>query len=269
MCGTRASGGIRTPCRRQLDPAMHRAFTAVAMLLIGLYCVGNALWQLGRTAWFVMEAQRVPATVVDETKRSFDGIFEQLRHGNMPWDGDTAFRPHLRYVLYGRPIVDTTWPDLDNRSFVDGRQVTLLIHPQNPHQRHIDSPKFLWTGSCVLFLVGGFSLLTGWFLFKRRKKAAVTPQRAPRASAVRVAKQEQSDNISAHEGGEASAAPLNAGRDVVKKTVRRRRKKSEQVNAPDSPPQKRKRRAPGERKGSSNCRSSPRKKTKVEAQHQS
>ncbi len=242
---------------------MYRAFTAVAMLLIGLYCAGNALWQLGCTAWFVMEAQRVPATVVDETKCPFDGIFEQLRHGNMPWDGDTAFRPHLRYTLYDRPIVDTTWPDLDNRSFVDGQQVTLLIHPQNPHQRHIDRPKFLWTGSCVLFLVGGFSLLTGWFLFKRRKKTAETSPHASRASAARVEKQEPSD-ISARKGGETSAVPLNAGQGVAKKTVRRKRRKSEQVNTPEPSPGKRKRKAPGERKGGGRRRSSPRKKPQAE-----
>ncbi len=156
-----------------------RSLSIVAILFTGLYCVSYALYLLALSAWFVIHAQVLPATVVDESKRPFESIFEQLRHGNMPWDGDTAFHPHLRYTLYGRPIVDTTLPDLDNRSFPNGSRVSLLIHPQKPHQRHIYKAKFLWVAPSVLLLTGSLLLLSAYLLLKKRRPAPTPPPQAP------------------------------------------------------------------------------------------
>ncbi len=149
---------------------MFRKLFTIALLLMGLYAAGSALWQLGNTVIFVCKAQKVPAVVVDATERPFESIFEMLEHGNMPWEGQTAYHPHLRYNLFDRPITDTTLPDLDNRDYANGQQVELLVHPQNTHMRHINEAKFLWLGNLTLLGCGGLMLWLGWRVLRRRGK---------------------------------------------------------------------------------------------------
>ncbi len=164
---------------------MFRKLSTIALLAAGLYAAVSSLWQLGNTVVFVCKAQKVSALVVDATERPFESIFEMLEHGNMPWEGHTAYHPYLRYNLFGRPITDTTLPDLDNRDYANGQQVELLVHPQNTHMRHINEAKFLWVGDLTLLGCGALMLWLGWRLLRRRGKTgtqrpAKGPEQAPR-----------------------------------------------------------------------------------------
>ncbi len=149
---------------------MVRKLAIIALLLAGLYTSWKALYQLGSTAIFALEAQKVSAVVVDVTERPFADITEQLCHGNMPWGGETAYHPHLRYELFGRVITDTTLPDLDNRDFSNGQRVELLLHPQKPHLRHINEIKFLWGGGLTLLVSSVILLWLTRCLLRRGKK---------------------------------------------------------------------------------------------------
>lgn len=150
---------------------MTRFLFKCAILLGGLYAVGLSLWHLGNTAVFAFQAERVPGVVVDFTKRPFEGLTEQLSHGNLPWEGDVAYHPHVRYQLYNLPRTDTELPDLDNRDYADREPVELLINPQNPHQRHINKFKFLWGGDLLLLALGALLLMLSRRLLRRRKSA--------------------------------------------------------------------------------------------------
>ena len=154
---------------------MARKLFIAALLLAGLYAMGIGLWRLGNTAVFIFRAQKVPAVVVDATERPFESIFEMLEHGNMPWEGEIAYHPHLRYKLFGRTITDTTLPDLDNRDFSNGQQVELLVHPQSTHVRHINEAKFLWYGNLTMLGSGAFMLLLFRCLRRCRGKGEKRP----------------------------------------------------------------------------------------------
>ncbi len=159
---------------------MARKLFIAALLLTGLYASGMGLWRLGSTLVFVSKAQKVSAVVVDATERPFESIFEMVEHGNMPWEGGTAYHPHLQYKLFGRTITDTTLPDLDNRDFSNGQQVELLIHPQNTHIRHINEAKFLWLGNLEMLGSGLLMLLLFRCLQRCRRKAVERPVEKPR-----------------------------------------------------------------------------------------
>ena len=171
---------------------MPKKLTAWLILLGGLYTAGVALWHLGSTAIFVHEAVYIPGVVVDSTMRPFDGALEKLRHGNLPWDGDTAYRPHVRYTLFGLPRTDSTLPDLDNCEYADNAEVEIILHPQETTRRHINKFKFLWGGDLVL--LGGGALVTAvaW-RFIRRKRRRVAPRQAARQTTPQVPKPEPTD----------------------------------------------------------------------------
>lgn len=163
---------------------MTRILTKCAILLGGLYATGLALWHLGSTVVFVCQAERVPGIVVDVKERPFDGVVEMMQHGNMPWEGPTAYQPYVRYELYGRPVLDDTLPDLDNRNYTNGQAVEIILHPQQPHRRHLYSAKFLWVGDLLLLALGVLLLLLARRLLRRRKKTqaskpAAKPKQAP------------------------------------------------------------------------------------------
>lgn len=160
---------------------MMRFLTKCAILLGGLYATGLALWHLGSTAIFVHEAVCIPAVVVDSTTRPFEGITEQLSHGLMPWEGDTAYHPHVRYELFGLNRVDTTLPDLDNREYHNGEAVEIILHPQQPHRRHLNKAKFLWVGDMLLLALGVLLLLQARHLLRRKKARHAKQAAAPKA----------------------------------------------------------------------------------------
>lgn len=149
---------------------MTRILTKCAILLGGLYAAGLALWHLGNTVVFVFSAEHVPGTVEDSTKRPFEGIVEQLSHGNMPWEGDVAYHPHVKYTIFNLPRTDTELPDLDNRDYADKEPVEILINPRDTHQRHINKFKFLWVGDLLLLALGVLLLLIARMLLRRKKR---------------------------------------------------------------------------------------------------
>lgn len=173
---------------------MMRILTTMVFIFGGACAICSSLWHMGNTALFVYHAQKVPALVVDVSERPFESTLEMLENGNMPWGGNTAYHPHLLYHLFGRPITDTSIPDLDNRDFSVGQQVTLLLHPQRPHLRHIDDPKFLWIGDLLLLVCGVIMALVACCMLRRGSK-----RRAP-------AQSHAPDPVDKSPGNEAPAA---------------------------------------------------------------
>lgn len=149
---------------------MTRHLTRWLILLAGLYAAGLALWHMASTAVFVHEAVYIPAVVVDSKERPFDGALEMLQHGNMPWEGETAYQPYVRYMLFGRTITDDSLPDLDNREYANGEAVEIILHPQATHRRHLNKFKFLWAGDLLLLALGAILLIIARYLLRRRKK---------------------------------------------------------------------------------------------------
>lgn len=169
-----------------------------ALLLGGLYAAGLALWHLGSTAVFVYESVTLPGVVIDVKERPFDGVVEKLQHGNMPWEGDTAYQPYVRYELFGHPVTDDSLPDLDSRNYTNGQEVEIILHPQQTHRRHLHSARFLWVGDLLLLASGVLLLLIFRLTLRRKRKragrcltapkvAAAPPKRTPAQPAPRAA----------------------------------------------------------------------------------
>lgn len=157
----------------------------VVMLLLGLYYGCNALWNLSNTLLFAHEAVRLTATVIDVRQRPFESYTEALRHGNLPWDGDIAYRPIVSFIMpAGIPIRAYSVPDLDNRDYKRGEQVEIITHAHDPNQAHLKRWKFQWGADCMLLAFGLLLGVPSWFiLFPRRKsKPAARPRQAPQSA---------------------------------------------------------------------------------------
>ena len=241
---------------------MLRRIAKYLILLFGLYAIGQALWNLSCTAMYVHEAERIPGIVTDVRMRPFSGYVEMLSHGNLPWDGDTSYQPHVRYTYSGVPIVDTTLPDLDNRNYANGEEVEIILHPQKPHLRHLNRAKFLWGGDVLLLLAGG--LCVGFFRLirkrRRRQKPGHTPakqenkpshkqptqQAAPPAPAPTEAPAPKEEPAAPKKRRRKSgAAKASAATDKPEKKPRAPRKsaKAAAENSPDTPAPKRRRKS--------------------------
>lgn len=162
---------------------MTRFLTKCAILLGGMYATGLALWNLGNTAVFVYKSITLPGVVVDVKERPFDGYLEMLQHGNMPWQGSTAYQPHVRYSISNYQMVDTTLPDWDSRNYVNDQPVEIILDPTRPGHRHINSARFLWLGDLLLLAFGvGVLLLARYIIWGRRRKRH--PHTAPHPTAT-------------------------------------------------------------------------------------
>ena len=128
---------------------------------------------------FVHEAVVLPGVVVDVRERPFDGLWEMVQHGNWPWEGEVAHQPHVRYEFAGLPRVDTTLPDLDNRDYDRGQAVEIILHPQNPHERHLNKAKFIW-GRHLMQMGLGLAMLLLWRLMRPRRRQSIVKQAARR-----------------------------------------------------------------------------------------
>ena len=145
------------------------------MLLAGLYYGALALWNLSNTLLYAHEAVVVPATVVDVRQRPFESFTEALKYGNLPWNGDVAYKPILAFSMPGGFRTSAlTAPDLDNEDYTCGAQLELLTHPQDPTHCHVYKWKFLWGADCMLLALSLALGLPAWFvLFPRKRRAAV------------------------------------------------------------------------------------------------
>lgn len=208
---------------------MTKILARILILLGGMYATGLALWHLALTAIFVHEAVYIPARVVDSTNRPFEGLVEQLRHGNLPWDGDTAYHPHVSYILFGNTITDKELPDLDNREYPDGEAVEIILHPQETHRRHISKFKFLWGGDLLLLALGGG--LLGVFRLTRRRK--------PRHARPTAAHKPEPRRAAAPPPAPAEAQPERTPEEPPPAAPRKRRRKST-GNSSSSTPRKKK-----------------------------
>lgn len=156
----------------------------ILMLLAGLYCLCLALWNLSNTLLYTHKAVVLPATVRDVRQRPFDSWTEALRYGNLPWEGDIAYKPILTVTMpNGIRIRALTAPDLDNRDYQLGEQVELITHPYDPNQAHVNKWKFLWGADTMLLALGAVLVLPAWLvLFPRRRPATRKTQPQPRTA---------------------------------------------------------------------------------------
>lgn len=165
-----------------------RTLTRYLLLLGGLYAAGLGLWHLAESAIFVHEAVVTPAVVTDVRERPFEDYFEALQHGNLPWEGSVAHRPHVHYEVAGRRVVDDSLPDWDNHDYNRGESVEIIIHPQHQENRHLNKFKFIWGKHLAMLGLGALALLL-FRITRRRRRAAAAPVRRRRsATAEAVAK---------------------------------------------------------------------------------
>lgn len=154
----------------------------VVLLVLGLYYGCTALWNLSNTLLFTHEAATLTATVIDVRQRPFDSYTEALRHGNLPWDGDIAYRPIVSFIMpAGIPIRAYTVPELDNRDYQRGQQVEIITHAHDPNQAHLKRWKFQWGADSLLLAMSLLLGVPSWFILfpKRKNKPAARTQRAP------------------------------------------------------------------------------------------
>lgn len=232
------------------------------LLFGGLYATGLGLWRLGCAAIFMHESVVIPGVVVDVRERPFEDVGEMLLHGNLPWEGSVAHQPHVRYDYSGVPRVDTTLPDLDNQDYNRYDKVEIRLHPQKPHQRHLNKFKFIWGAPLALF-GGGLALLLLWRLMLSRRRRSVSKQimrrvkdKVAQAAADAVVEQVAPPVRKARSA--AKAEPAQLALDLVDSLSeaapkkRRRTSKPKDPNAPkkprkkkdpDAPPKKRTRKA--------------------------
>lgn len=153
----------------------------VLMLLAGLYYGATALWGLTNTLLYYHEAVTLPATVRDVRQRPFESYSEALRYGNLPWQGEIAYRPILTFVMpAGIPIRAYTAPDWDNTDYRSGEQIEIITHPHDPNQAHVNKWKFLWGADCMLLALATLLGLPAWFVLFPRKRRAAGRRTAPR-----------------------------------------------------------------------------------------
>lgn len=150
-------------------------------MLLGVYCCGYALWNMGKTAIFLHESTVVTARVVDMVQFPFGSYAQAMAHGNLPWEGETAYQVTLDFTLPTEPVAihipQMQMPDLDNRDYSIGQEVDILVPLTDPARAHLYRWKFLWGADCMLLLSGLVMGGTGWLqLRRRRRKSPAAPR---------------------------------------------------------------------------------------------
>lgn len=226
-----------------------RTITRWILLLGGLYAAGTALWRLGASAVFVHEAVVLPGVVVDVRERPFEDFWEAMTHGNLPWEGAVAHQPYVRYEFAGLSRVDDSLPDLDNRDYDRGQQVEVILHPQKPHERHLNKAKFIW--GCHLMQLGlGLLMLLLWRIVRPRRRVSVVKQAARRvrdkvAHAAAEAVAEKA--LPTPKKSAARAEPTQLALDLVETVAEaapKKRRRSTKPKDPNAPPRTRKKKDP-------------------------
>lgn len=231
-----------------------RTIIKCLLLLGGLYAAGLALWRLGASAVFVHEAVTLPGIVVDVRERPFEDYWEALEHGNLPWQGAVAHQPHVRYEFAGLSRVDDSLPDLDNQDYDRGQAVEVILHPQKPHERHLNKPKFIW-GRHLLQLALGLAMLLLWRLMRPRRRSSVVKQAARRVrdkavrSAAETLVQKTLPTAAHHEHSKAEPTQLvldlaTAAAAAATESAPKKRRRSSKPKDPNAPPKPRKKKNP-------------------------
>ncbi len=175
-------------------PRIKHFLLRAGLLLLGVYCCGYALWNMGKTSIFLHESTVVRARVVDMVQYPFDSYAQAMAHGNLPWEGETAYQVTLDFTLPKEPvpipISNLQMPDLDNRDYNIGQEVDILVPLTDPERAHLYRWKFLWGADCMLLLLGLVMGGTGYLLLRRRrrKSPAAPRQCAPKRSKTRNAR---------------------------------------------------------------------------------
>ena len=158
-----------------------RRLLLVIVLLGGILLAGDALLDLGRTAYFVHESELVPGVVTDERERPFEGWGEMIAHGNFPWENNTAHCPIVRFSIDGHVPTADRLPDLDAHAYPNGEQVELFYHRPTGAAR-INRFHLLWGGDLTRFAGGCILALLARNLLRRRKCRCNNPAAAPTAA---------------------------------------------------------------------------------------
>ncbi len=216
----------------------------VLMLLAGFYYGCMALWGLTNTLLYYHEAVTLPATVIDVRQRPFESYSEALHYGNLPWQGEIAYRPILTFVMpAGIRINSYAAPDWDNTDYKIGEQVELITHPHDPNQAHVNKWKFLWGADCMQL---GFALVLAvpsWLVLFPNKRRKNTP------GSIKKKEQKRKEVPSNNEPSPATKNPRTPRKkketdpDAPKKPRTPRKKKEADPNAPAKPRKPRKKKA--------------------------
>ncbi len=175
---------------KSLRHRLRYAAISAALLLLGLWLAGSALWQLGRTAMYVHESVVVTGTVVDVRQKPFESWAETLGKGNWSCPGDISYQPIVRFTLPGG--INAIRLDLaaDNVDYNLGQEVSIISPPTQPGKAHIYRWKFLWGAVCMRLGVGALLTLTGYALLRRLKGKSPAAARNNGKSAPRAPRQE-------------------------------------------------------------------------------
>lgn len=175
---------------------LRRWVLPLAMVVLGLFMVGKSLWQLGCTAFYLQRAEVIPATVTDVRQRPFESMTEALEYGNMPWGGEIAYRPSVRFTMPSGIVINKTMPDWDNDDYRTGEEIRIVTPPHDSNGAHVYKAKFLCGRSLATLVVGVFSFLFGWYVLRRRRRRRA-PLRQRKAAAAPPVVLQQSELLPA------------------------------------------------------------------------
>ncbi len=219
---------------------LRKLLLSLALLTLGLWMAGTALWQLGRRAVYVHEAVVVTGTVIDVRQKPFESWSETLGKGNWSLPGDVSYQPIVRFTLPGG--IDAIRLDLeaDNVDYRTGQEVSIISPPAQPGKAHINRWKFLWGASCLRLGAGSFLALIGYIMLRRLRgghpaATASAPARRAEATPAKPARRRKStsgaEGTTPRKRKKAETGP-NA---PAPKKPRRSKKKAAQEQTPQLP----------------------------------
>ena len=171
---------------------LRRYALLLAAMLLGVYALGSALWELGNTAFYAHKAVVLPGTVTDVRQRPFESLTEALTHGNLCASDATAYQPFVTFTLPAGISINKMMPDLDCDDYTLHQAVEIITHPHDPNQAHIYKGKFLCGWSLMKLLAGLILLIPCWFKL-RKKRGARKQSKKQHSPAPRKTRNEDDD----------------------------------------------------------------------------
>lgn len=177
-------------------------------LLLGVYSIGSALWELGKTACYVHKSTVLPGVVTDVRQRPFETQTEAWMHGNLCAADATAYQAFVSFTLPAGISINKAMPDLDCDDYTLHQEVEIITHPHDPNQAHIYKAKFL-CGWSLMKLVGGIVIFLPAILVlhKRRKHKHPAKKTRPTPPAKSLPGRETSRQEPVDDDGFALVAP--------------------------------------------------------------
>ena len=158
---------------------LRRYALLLAALLLGSYSMASAVWELGKTAFYIHHAVVLPGTVTDVRQRPFESHTEAWFYGNMCPADATAYQPFVSFTLPAGITINKTMPDLDCDDYALNQTVEIITPPHDPNQAHVYKAKFLCGWSLMKLGAGIILFLPSFIILRKRSKHKQKQRKAP------------------------------------------------------------------------------------------